>query len=94
MNAKKAKVEVLSDEAGHFYARAFNRDGLALPPGRVEIGKDLVISTKSRMGKPLVLRVEDYIPKGRLREVFTPRMASAKRLAAGSLAFQAVLLLM
>lgn len=72
MNARMAQIEVLSDEDGRFYLRAFNRDGLASPPGPIAVGKDVEVATKSRMGKPLVLRIDDYIPKGQLREVFTP----------------------
>ena len=70
MAGRKAQIEILSDDRGRFYFRAFNLDGTVGTPGPIAIGAARPIATKSRMGAPLVLKVEDYLPAGILRNVY------------------------
>ena len=71
MSGRFAQVEFLEDDAGTLYMRAFGRDGLMGTPGPIRVGELKPLATSTKM-MSLAVKVEESLPKARLRQVYVP----------------------
>ncbi|MDB5352951.1 MAG: ResB protein required for cytochrome c biosynthesis [Planctomycetota bacterium] len=72
MRGRKGQIEVLASEDGKFYWRGFGSEGLMGPPGPIAIGQKVKLATSKAMPMQLSLRLDEALPRGRIRQVYVP----------------------
>ena len=72
MAGRLAQIEVLQTEDATFYARGFGRDGLMGQPGPITVGQSKPLIASAKMPMQIAIRVDEVLPKARIRKVFVP----------------------
>jgi len=65
-------IELMGTPGGTIYQRVFGREGLRVPPGPLELGKDVRAFGGGNMPMSIAFRVDKFLPSGRERVTCVP----------------------